>query len=382
MVAKTADRPKSSEGSKSTRKTKLQTRQMPKHWLSWSSDKSTICDIGVDDSVTLTGNKAACVEVRKTENNYAQVWLYQTFDASLYQGKRVKLSASVKTKSVVNQSGLSLAVYDGSNRALTRDNMANRPISGTVDWTKHDLVLDVPEHALKITIGAWTKGTGSIWMSQLTLEETGLDISRTDNYTLGCRGIWWTQPLNLDLALDEDVANNIYKGFVGPQPRAWLRWGTEGNFYEAGANSEVVYSGQRSGCVRSLKDVSTDDYVLLSQKFCATAYRGKRVRFSAYVKTADSSYQRGLQMAVMDIDQNNLELQNTFDLDGVEHDWLKRYIVMDVPNFGGVFSIGAHLSGRGALWFDEAKFEIVELDTPLTRSKWNAKPRNLSFEDD
>lgn len=84
----------------------------------------------------------------------------------------------------------------------------------------------------------------------------------------------------------------------------------------------------------------------------------------------------------MDSHQSNLFSQNTFDIDSnVEHDWLKREIVVDVPPEAGVFMVSLDIVGDGSAWINEPLLEIVDSDVPLTLSSWKAKPLNLDFSD-
>jgi len=48
--------------------------------------------------------------------------------------------------------------------------MDDRPIEGTTDWGKYEIVLDVPEGASKIAFGALLSGVGQIWFDDLLIE--------------------------------------------------------------------------------------------------------------------------------------------------------------------------------------------------------------------
>ena len=62
-----------------------------------------------------------------------------------YLGKRIKMTAFVKTENVKNWAGLWLRVDQaGSNQPLSFDNMSDRPIKGSTNWTEYEIILDVP----------------------------------------------------------------------------------------------------------------------------------------------------------------------------------------------------------------------------------------------
>jgi hypothetical protein len=358
---------------------KLPIRAMPKGWHHWSSDAKTQFDLGVDEKVTFKGQKSACIEVRKAVSD-STVWMMQNFEGQGYRGKRIRLTAHVRTKDVAKTAVISLCVFGPGYTTLALDNMADRPISGTTEWTKCELVLDVPQTATTIRFAGIVAGQGAMYISGISFEEVDLDVPRTDNYALGCRGVWVGHPVNMDFSKNE-IAKYLNDDFVGVLPKAWLQWGTKGRVYEIGADEAVAYTSKRSACIKSLVSVGESDYGWLFQKFGAPSYRGKRVRFTAYTKTSKVKGHCGLHLCVMDIVSNDLFSENAFDLDGAgTHDWTKHEIVVDVPHHAGVISIGAQLSGNGKFWLDGLKFEEVDLDVPVTISQWKVFPKNLSFE--
>ncbi len=84
----------------------------------------------------------------------------QNFSPDKYKGKRLRLTGYVKTKDVEDGwAGLGLrvdgdkeALPDGkqSRKMLAFDNMQNRPLKGTMDCTKCEIVIDVPDSATNI----------------------------------------------------------------------------------------------------------------------------------------------------------------------------------------------------------------------------------------
>ena len=98
-----------------------------------------------------------------------------------YSGKRVKLTGYVKNESITGWAGMWMRV-DGTdpNNSLAFDNMVNRAIAGTNDWTKYEIVLDVAPEAVGIAYGFLVSGTGNSWISGFKLEEVGKDVPTTD----------------------------------------------------------------------------------------------------------------------------------------------------------------------------------------------------------
>ena len=80
------------------------------------------------------------------------------------------MSAYVKTENVTDWVGLWMRI-DGPDKTMLRfDNMQNRPINGTTDWEKYDIVLDVPKNSIGLFYGILMKGKGQAWMDGLKLE--------------------------------------------------------------------------------------------------------------------------------------------------------------------------------------------------------------------
>ena len=77
--------------------------------------------------------------------------LMQSFQATDYRNKRMRYSAVVKSEEVKEWAGLWMRI-DGpvQGKSLGFDNMQNRPIAGTTDWQKHEVVLDVPQKSTSI----------------------------------------------------------------------------------------------------------------------------------------------------------------------------------------------------------------------------------------
>jgi hypothetical protein len=70
---------------------------------------------------------------------------------------------------------------DGPKRAVTLalDNMQNRPIRGTTDWTRYEVVLDVPAEGVAIAYGTLLEGAGSVWVDDVSLEVVDASVATT-----------------------------------------------------------------------------------------------------------------------------------------------------------------------------------------------------------
>ena len=103
----------------------------------------------------------------------------QQFNAARYLGKRIRLSANLKSDGVKEWGGLWMRVDDGRD-SLAFDNMhkgpKDRSIKGTTDWQTYSVVLDVPERATDIYIGFLLSGSGTLWANAIKFEIVGSDV--------------------------------------------------------------------------------------------------------------------------------------------------------------------------------------------------------------
>jgi hypothetical protein len=91
---------------------------------------------------------------------------------------RIRLSGWVKTSNIATWCGLWLRV-DSNDRILALDDMSDRPIQGTTDWGRHDLVLDVSDQATLILFGLVMAGAGTAWVDEITLERVDTNVPLT-----------------------------------------------------------------------------------------------------------------------------------------------------------------------------------------------------------
>lgn len=106
--------------------------------------------------------------------------MFQQFKAAAYIGKRVRFSGYLKTEEVKEWGGIWMRINSTTADILKIDNMQDRPIKETTDWTYYSIVLDVPENSAIINIGLLLNGTGKLWASGLSFEVVDKSVSTTD----------------------------------------------------------------------------------------------------------------------------------------------------------------------------------------------------------
>jgi len=105
----------------------------------------------------------------------------QSVDASPYRGKRLRMTAFVKSLDVAAWAGLWMRV-DGPGGVLAFDNMSTRPIKGKTEWAQYSVVLDVPDTAKLVAFGVLVQGSGSVSIDDFAFETVGTDIPTTGRH--------------------------------------------------------------------------------------------------------------------------------------------------------------------------------------------------------
>jgi len=134
-------------------------------------------EMGIDRGAGQFGSNAGTIKsIEPKTNGWGN--LMEEFSPEKFLGKKICMSAYMKTKEVTRRAAFWMRVdkkYTGP--ALSFDNMGNRPIRGTTDWTKYEIVLDVPVNTCDIAFGVFLIGGGQIWFDSFTFEIVGDAVS-------------------------------------------------------------------------------------------------------------------------------------------------------------------------------------------------------------
>jgi hypothetical protein len=139
--------------------------KFPKNWLNWSGKDYTL---RIDESVKYNGKASLLIEQtgEKIPNSFGTAG-YPV--PAIYGGKEIEVRAYMKLENIQNGPiGLMLRI-DGNTSSLGFDNMQQKNIQGTSDWTQYSVKLSLPEGAKTIYIGAINSGTGKLWVDDFEL---------------------------------------------------------------------------------------------------------------------------------------------------------------------------------------------------------------------
>jgi hypothetical protein len=162
--------------------------EVPDGWgLAGSAPKAYEVDVVAEAN---SGKSSARYRSTKKSNGFGT--LMQTTSAADFLGKRVRMTAFVKSEDVGEWAGLWLRVDGHRQSAMEFDNMRDRPIQGTSSWNQYEIVLDVPKDAANLAFGILLDGEGTVWLDDLSFEvvpddtpKTGVDNTRSSDVVNG-----------------------------------------------------------------------------------------------------------------------------------------------------------------------------------------------------
>ena len=182
-------------------------------------------------------------------------------------------------------------------------------------------------------------------------------------------------------------------------PTGWERSTVaSANNYLITVDTSTKHEGNASASIKFGCGNDEESWTALSQSIAADDYRGKRVRLTGWLRTAEATH-GGFFMRV-DTDRGAVALDN-MDNRAVKgtSDWKMYSIVLDVPTAATKIVFGPILAGKGQVWADDFKLDIVDHSISSTninglagaweeqqppRSKATAeaskRPVNLGFE--
>ncbi|MCA9804733.1 MAG: hypothetical protein KC777_22335 [Cyanobacteria bacterium HKST-UBA02] len=175
----------------------------PKGWFISGANPSEF-SAEIDRSTAHSGTQCAHMYSNKTLSS-ASAWgtLMQQMSPDKFLEKRVRMSLWVKTKKVSGWVAPWMRV-DGKRRRdmLSFDNMCTRQIKGTTEWTRCDIVLDVPEDSTNIAFGVMLGGKGHVWIDDVSFEKVAKNVPTTD-CQCSRKGGMKRQPVNLNFEDDD-----------------------------------------------------------------------------------------------------------------------------------------------------------------------------------
>ncbi len=335
----------------------VSTRRHPRYWRTQGNEPSNV-DLYADESMLFDG-QPTCFLSHRGEAKTDHGGLVQTMGAFQYRGKRLRFSAKLKTRDLKGKANLFFGIMDSQPAFILKDEMHNREITGDSDWVELFIVIDVPVEARYIKFGASIKeGSGSLWVADVAISEVTEDSPLTEYG---------------DPAYGGDAKSAIFD-FTGvaSEKLELVHW----NFHCSPSSvSSQFEHGLRKEDDRPSLWISSEAQLVaaqgeksnaagfFTQKFNCVQWRGRRVRFSADIKSRKVGDWCGLMMWVIGLESKVLAFTTMYDvaLTG-DNDWQKWSVVLDVSPVACRITVGATLQGNGEVFFSNLSFSEAEAD--------------------
>jgi len=247
------------------------------------------------------------------------------------RGKRIRVSGWIKTNNVRECAGLQMLAYNAGGELLVTDEMiCTRPIHGTTDWRKYEMVQDIPPDASKIVLGAALFCSGEIWTDDFQVEVVGRDVPLTDD-------------------------------------QYWQIFSPMAQRYSAAVDPAVQHDGHATTCVAS-RTTSHFGWAILGhyELHPDPKFLGHRIRVTAWMKSSGVTSGSGFQINTFgpwDKQLTDEGQRGHRPIIGMR-DWRQYTAIADVQPETKSNYWGLTTNGNGKNWIDLDSVQIDLADAP------------------
>lgn len=145
--------------------------------VGWIIDQRENYSVFLDSATVKSGKYSICIE-SSGNSTYIQTLAFCL--PNNYAGKKITLSGYIKTENITDgYAGLGIQL----NPQGTYKNMQQNGVTGTTDWQKYEITLDMdPAKTKQIIIGGLFAGKGKMWLDNLHVTIDGKDIKDAKIY--------------------------------------------------------------------------------------------------------------------------------------------------------------------------------------------------------
>jgi RNA polymerase sigma factor (sigma-70 family) len=287
-----------------------------------TKDESCITELDPDNR--RAGGTDGAIKVSGTSSDGGTV--FQKFDAAPYHGKRIRVSGFVKSKDVQRACGLFVIVFRADGAMLAQDDLGGRQVHGTTDWARHDIVCDVSPEAASIIVHVQLRGPGTVWAD-------GLELAVVDKRV----------PINDD--------------------HRWRGWTATPAKFKTELDRKVLHDGHPTISMTGLPtNHPVTDWICYDHtELDVRPFLGRKVKLSVMLKSEGVSWAgpviRGV--GIQNTSAKRDEFYGKRPVRGTTN-WTRYATTIDMPNDAVDMSFGVWMNGRGKVWFDDLRLEIVE----------------------
>jgi len=229
------------------------------------------------------------------------------------------------------------------NLPMAWDNtFTRRNVNDTTDWTKIEIVLDIPQQASHLLLGMQASNVGQEWMDDAQLEIVGTDVPSTDRGAL-------TDVSDLDFEQGLSM---------------WNTEPAETGTTKVGTSREAARSGKLGVYINHIGG-GTVKLGGLAKAIYGQFYRDKKVSVSAYMNVDKMPRGAILGVTVYYLDANGnhittpiIDDAQVFPADSGPKGWQRIEATVNVPDGASALIIEIAANGDG-----EARIDDVQIDT-------------------
>jgi hypothetical protein len=157
----------------------------------WSSTQTVAGEYEVsrDWKASKTGKASAHIG-SKVDDPKGVASIRQEFRPFAYLKSRVRMEAWVKTALSSGSASLWLQVSGPRGGTVSLSDTGEYRITGHTDWTRHEIVVRIPQETRTITFGFAMTGKGEAWVDDFSFQVLGEDGG-------GNQEDWLQRPVNL-----------------------------------------------------------------------------------------------------------------------------------------------------------------------------------------
>lgn len=345
---------------------KTASKSMPTGWFVAGSNPKAY-DMGICEDVCHSGTKCAQIRCADTADDGFGT-LMQSFDATNYRGKRVRLSAFVRCKNVSRWSGLWMRI-DAGSQMVSFDNMQDRPICGDQDWQSYDIVLNVPDDSTSISFGILLAGAGHVWLDDVQFAVVESDAKTTGALDRSC-GVRYQNDLTTNLDFSRGISTDTSDVCLQSTPVGWFNQVSKPGAYTFGLDEHSIATDAADkpcAFIKSTDLAQSNNWGALLQSVDTRSFLGKHARLTGWIKTAEVLGNTGLWLRA----DAGTRLQVCWDymedrmISGTT-DWTKYECVIEIPSDSDNIYLGAVLNGIGTVWVKDFELEAVDKSVTTT----------------
>ncbi len=176
--------------------------QLPMGWTVSGTDASGY-KVGIDPDKLGEPATIRSLDDKGPHNGFAT--LMQSTDAAKYVGYRIMMNVELSCAHVLGAATIWLRIDDRNGGTLRFDNMETRAddgvLSGTQDWVRRSIVLEVPETADSLNYGFYLRGSGQCWSRGFSFRQVDDSVPVTSEKRGKLK-----EPVNLDFARVSSMA--------------------------------------------------------------------------------------------------------------------------------------------------------------------------------